>query len=174
MRLLALLPLLLLAACQSDQTGLPDAVPHHQTVGEAVEAGGAVPVAAVIAEPDAYAGGQVTVEGEASEVCTKMGCWAVMRTDLADGTSGHIRLNVPRDSSGAYLWTLPTDLAGERIVASGYLDRAVLSEDDARHLAEDAGRDPNEITGDTYELHLTLRGAQLSDRPATAAAAPTS
>ncbi len=99
-----------------------------------------------------------------------------MRTTLGDGTPGHIRLNVPKDADGAYLWTLPTDLAGERIVVTGTLDRAVLSEADARHLAEDAGQDPNAITGDTYELHLSMSGATLEDRPAAAldADAPTS
>ncbi len=173
--LFTLLLLLPLAACQTDQTGLPEAAPTFEQVGDAVDRNGAVPVAAVLSEPDSYVGQRVTIEGEATEVCTNMGCWAVMRTELADGTPGHIRLNVPKDAEGAYLWTLPTDLAGERIVVSGYLDQAVLSEADARHLAEDAGEDPNAITGDTYELHLTMSGATLEDRPATPVAdAPTS
>jgi hypothetical protein len=174
MRLFPALLLLLLVACQTDQSGLPDAAPTYETAGQSIDLNGAVPIAAVLTDPDAYADRDVTVEGEATEVCTKMGCWAVMRTTLADGTPGHIRLNVPKDEDGAYLWTMPTDLTGERIVASGYLDRSVLSEADARHLAEDAGQDPDAIEGDQYELHLTLSGVQYADRPAAAADAPTS
>ncbi len=178
MRFLLLLLLLPLAACQTDQTGLPEAAPvTYEQVGDAVDRNGAVPVAAVLSEPDTYVGQRVTVEGEATEVCTSMGCWAVMRTELADGTPGHIRLNVPKDAEGAYLWTLPTDLAGERIVVSGMLSEAVLSEADARHLAEDAGKDPSAISGDTSELHLTMTGATLEGRPVVDVAdadAPTS
>lgn len=168
MRFLTPLLLLTLAACQTDQSGLPGATPEYQSVGEAVELNGAVPVAAVLAEPDAYVGERVTLEGEATEVCAMKGCWAVMRATLGDGTPGHIRLNVPRDASGAYLWTMPTDLAGERIVASGTLKRQTVSEADARHLAEESSGEPQAITGDIDELHLSLTGLQMADRPATA------
>ncbi len=177
MRFLFLLLLLPLAACQTDQTGLPEAAPTYEQVGDVVDANGAIPVAAVLMEPASYVGQRVTLEGEATEVCVSKGCWAVMRTELADGTPGHIRLNVPKDADGAYLWTLPTDLAGERIVVSGMLSEAVLSEADAKHLAEDGGQDPNAITGDTYELHLTMSGATLENRPIaslSAADAPSS
>ena len=63
-----------------------------------------------------------------------------------------------------YSFFMPKDLAGKRIVAEGMLKEDVLSEADARHYAEDAGKSKKEIEkikGDQRELTFEATGVRV-------------
>ena len=66
--------------------------------------------------------------GRVGKVCQKQGCWL----QLIDGEQ-MARVMTHHD------FTVPKDLAGGAVV-SGKLERVELSEKEARHMAEDAGK----------------------------------
>ena len=132
MRVLPLIALLALplAACQTN----PDAAVAEETAaqpaasvqtagyalfGENVDTTEAVGAAVVTAAPASYAGKTVTVEGEVKQVCQAAGCWATIQT-----ASGAIRIKTPHKEGGGYEWTLPKDITGRRVVATGTLAQA--------------------------------------------------
>ncbi|MBK6290516.1 MAG: DUF4920 domain-containing protein [Ignavibacteria bacterium] len=96
----------------------------------------------------------IAVTAMVKEVCQKKGCWMI----LADGTT-KVRVTF-KD----YSFFMPKDLAGKRIVAEGMLKEDVLSEADARHYAEDAGKSKKEIEkikGDQQELTFEATGVRV-------------
>ena len=168
---LLLLPLLVLAACQTEPAADAETMATaYDVYGEAFDDAGAVPVEAVVAEPDAYVGQAVTMEGRVSEVCQMAGCWLTFQT--LDGQN--VRIVVPREEEGGYVFTVPKDLSGRRAVVHGTLDAATVSEHMQHHYAEDADpdADPDEhpadhtdadadadaAAGPKPELHLTATG----------------
>jgi hypothetical protein len=60
-----------------------------------------------------------------------------------------------------YGFFMPKNLAGSKVVVEGILSEEVLSEKDARHYAEDAGKSKAEIAkikGDQRELGFEATG----------------
>lgn len=166
MRLFPALPALAfgaltLAACQTEPaTPAADApvtaVAGYDAFGEAVTDTSAVltvdDAAARIATLDST---NVTVAGTVTEVCQKAGCWAALKT--ADGTM--LRVNVAKNDSGAYRFTMPTDIAGRRVIATGFLEETTLPADHAEHMAEESGaHDSTKVYTDARELRLTASG----------------
>ncbi|HLP27313.1 MAG TPA: DUF4920 domain-containing protein [Candidatus Didemnitutus sp.] len=96
----------------------------------------------------------IAVTALVKEVCQKKGCWMI----LADGKT---KVRVTFKDYGFFM---PKDLAGKRIVAEGMLMEGVLSEADARHYAEDAGKSKKEIEkikGDQQELTFEATGVRI-------------
>ena len=149
---LALLLAGALGACQGEPRDVTPAAAAYEAFGEAFEPVDAVPVRAVVAEPARFVGQAVKVEGTVREVCRMKGCWLTL--DAGDGR--YVRVSVPREDDG-YVFTVPTDIDGRRVVVSGLLEEAVLTADEQRHLAEDAAR---------------AAGAEDAGSPADAAPAP--
>ena len=179
MRVLPLITLLALplAACQTN----PDAAVAEetaaqpaasvQTVGYALFGGSvdtteAVGAAVVTAAPADYAGKTVTVTGEVKQVCQAAGCWATIQT-----ASGAIRIKTPHKEGGGYEWTLPKDITGRRVVATGTLAQATLTADHAEHMARESGGAVADTATfeDAPELQLDATGVLVADaRPAGA------
>jgi len=121
---LLLLGCFLLAACQSGpEAEAPEPSPYEE-YGEQITDEGAVPVQAVVAESETFVGQTVKVEGTVAEVCQAQGCWLTLRVD--DDTL--VRVVVPRTESGDYVYTVPKNISGRRVVVEGTLDEARLSE----------------------------------------------
>ncbi len=142
--LLSLLTLCFLAACGSE----PPAAPSGALFGEAFPEADALPTEAVLANPDAYLGKEITVAGRVAEVCQGNGCWLTLQTN-----GDNIRINVARTDDGAYAFTVPTDLSGRRVVVRGVLEAAEFTEAIAEHYAEDARRtedDARDHDGDDH------------------------
>ena len=176
-RLLALLLLLPLAAC----TDAPDA-PDTSTSGEAatpapddfgdIQMGTSVPDGEaltpdeLIAGAGDYAGKTVLVEGVAREVCQMEGCWLT----LADDEGRTVRVSVPRDDAGSYVYTFPTDAGGQTVRLAGQLSVETESVEDQRHYAADGGASPDEvaaITEPSQTLVFTAIGAEVVRQPQT-------
>jgi hypothetical protein len=95
---------------------------------------GAVPVRAVMAEPEAYRDQTVKVEGVIVEVCQMQGCWFTLDVDGRPGP----RVLVAREDNGDYAFTVPKDISGRRVVLQGRLYAEALSEEARRHYAEES------------------------------------
>lgn len=127
---------LLLAACQMDLPRDVSTDALYDTYGAAdATPEGAMPVQAVVAEPARYVDRPVKLEGMATSVCQRMGCWLML--DAGEGQ--HVRVHVDRDDAGDYRFTLPQAVVGQRVVVQGRLFEHELSADAQAHYAEDAG-----------------------------------
>ncbi len=113
--------------------------------------------AALTADPLAYDGTVVRVEGTVSQVCQAKGCWLT----LQNPTATPVRVQVPRDAEGAYLFTFPTDLGAREAIVEGVVLVDTTSAETLRHLAEDEGRPQAEIdaiVAPQPTIVLTARG----------------
>lgn len=93
----------------------------------------------------------ITLTATVSEVCQVKGCWMI----LIDGDT-KVRVTF-KD----YAFFMPKNLAGSKVVVEGVLSEEVVSEKDARHYAEDAGKSKAEIAkikGDQRELGFEATG----------------
>ena len=83
--------------------------------------------------------------GRVGKVCQKQGCWL----QLVDGEQ-MARVMTQHE------FTVPKDLSGNAVV-SGTLERIEIGEDEARHMAEDAGKafDP---AASRVEYRISARG----------------
>lgn len=96
----------------------------------------------------------LTVRAKVKEVCQKKGCWMI----LTDGTA---KVRVTFKDYGFFM---PKDLAGHVVVVQGVLSEEVLTQDEARHYAEDAGKSKREIArikGDRRELSFEATGVRI-------------
>jgi hypothetical protein len=116
-------------------TLLHPATSGAETYGDGVHVAAATPIAAILADPDAYVGKTVRVEGRVAEVCPKAGCWM----ELASGDAGEtLRIKV---EDGVIVF--PADAAGRAAVAEGVVEAVPMSREQyvgwLRHLAEERG-----------------------------------
>lgn len=151
---------LTLAACQSELPEPIDPAATYATYGEALTPDGAVPVQAVVAERAQFVDRSVKIEGVVSEVCQAKGCWLTLQAE-----GDNIRINVPRDEENAYVFTVPKDISGRRVVVEGMLTEATLSAETQHHYDEDTGHTHE---GAEYhprtELQMTASGVLVEKR----------
>lgn len=122
--------------------------------------------AALTADPATYDGTVVRVEGTVAEVCRMEGCWLT----LENPTATPIRVVVPRDADGRYLFTFPTDAGMLDVIVEGTVDVDTMSVEELRHYAEDEGRAQEEIDAITEPqptVVLTATGALVEADAAT-------
>ncbi len=145
---------LLLAACRNEPPAEPAS--PYDAYGAALTDEGAMPVQAVVAQRERYVGQTVKVEGTVAAVCQARGCWLTLQT--TDGEN--VRVVVPRTEDGSdYVFTVPKDISGRRVVVEGTLAEETLSAAAHHHMAEDAGADIEaDAAGPVQELQLTARG----------------
>jgi hypothetical protein len=89
----------------------------------------------------------VRVQSEVQDVCRMKGCWMV----LTDGTRS------VRVTFKDYGFFVAKDIAGKTVIAEGVISEKILSQEMARHYAEDAGKSQKEIekiVGDQKELTM--------------------
>lgn len=112
----------------------------------------AVAVSSVVAKPE-LRDRAVLVEGTIADVCTRKGCWLV----VSDGTE---QMRVTFKDYGFFV---PKDSKGRRVLLEGIVSRKELTEDEARHYAEEAtsGPKPEEITGTQSVLTMEATGVVI-------------
>jgi len=96
----------------------------------------------------------VKVRGTVSSVCQAKGCWMTI-------TEGGKEMFVKFKDYGFFM---PKDIAGREIIMEGTAYREVVSVDELRHLAEDAGKSEEEIakiTEPKEELQFLAHGVIL-------------
>lgn len=79
----------------------------------------------------------VKVKGKVEEVCQMKGCWMNIVSDKnEDGMFVKFK---------DYGFFVPKDIAGQEVIMEGVAYREVVSVDELRHYAEDAGKSAEEI-----------------------------
>jgi hypothetical protein len=182
MRYALLLPLLALTACQTADTPEGDGAATDDVsvsapdgaevsvatddasvvaVGDRLDDGAAfVTPATLVADASTLDGQTVAVEGTVRTVCQQAGCW--MTLDAGDGQS--VRVVVPKDDAGEYVYTFPKDVAGATARLVGTFAVTEESVEMQRHLAEDDGASAEDIAAITEpvrSLTLTATGARI-------------
>lgn len=135
------------------------------TVAQAAMYGGGVtletttPVSEIVANPGAYVGRTVVVEGPVVEVCAKRGCWLELGSDQKYQT---LRVKV---ADGVIVF--PMSARGKRARVQGTVEQLEMSADQARaaaqHHAEEQGKafDPKAITGPVTTVRIFASGAEI-------------
>jgi hypothetical protein len=88
--------------------------------------------------------GEITLVTSVKEVCAKKGCFFVAQ-------DGDVTARITFKDYGFFI---PTDSQGKEVVLVGDFSVKTLSEDQAKHYAEDAGEDPDKIEGEQKEYSV--------------------
>lgn len=104
----------------------------------------AIELSELINAPEDYTDKVITIETEIAEVCEKKGCFFV-----ANAGSESARITF-KD----YGFFIPTDSKGKTVKLIGNFEVKELTEEEAKHYAEDAGQDPDKITGPQKEYSI--------------------
>ncbi len=97
----------------------------------------------------------VQLKATVSSVCQVKGCW--MKIELADGEEARVTFK-------DYGFFVPTDLVGKQVVVNGVARIDMISEEDQKHYAEDAGMSAEEIKkiqGSQKSYSLVAEGVVL-------------
>jgi hypothetical protein len=119
-----------------------------------------LPLAELVAKPEAYVGKALQVKGRITEVCQVMGCWIM----LTDGKNAMMRIQMAEGEV-----SFPKGAAGRSAIAEGKLAKYDLSRDEAlamaKHAAEDAGRPfhPDSVKAPYVYYQIEGTGAILGD-----------
>lgn len=130
-----------MAACASepkqDVAVEPEVVVLGQFYGDTITVDGALPVEQLISTMGSNDSLHAKVTATINESCKVKGCW--MTVAMADG--GEMRVNF-KD----YSFFVPTSgLNGKTAILEGYAYTDTISVAHLKHLAEDAGKTPEEI-----------------------------
>ncbi len=98
-----------------------------------------IALATILADKAAYDGKSVRVSGTVSAVCQKRGCWLRM-VDGEGGEDVFVKFTCPVEGR-----LIPMKAVNHRVVVEGQITMAEITEELARHYAEDKGASPEEI-----------------------------
>jgi hypothetical protein len=105
-----------------------------ETVGEGLTVKEPTAIAKILADPDAYVGKRVQVEGKITDVCPMAGCWMEIAAPAGD------RLRVKVEDG---VLVFPKDSTGKQAVAEGVVEAIPMTreqyEDWLRHIADEKG-----------------------------------
>jgi len=138
--------LALVPACRSNAPALTAGTPLTRDAAP-------VSLEKVLAEPEAWNGRRLTLEGTAREVCAKKGCWLVME-------AGERELRMTFQD---YAFFVPLDSAGSEVRAEGVFTIQETPVEEARHYLEDAGRhaEAQAITAPVKSYTFVATGVEL-------------
>lgn len=107
----------------------------------------------LITDSDKFDGDTISTEGTIKQVCKKKGCFFILVNEAATEQA--------RISFKDYSFFIPTNTAGSRVKLNGTFDVKTITEEDAKHYAEDAGEDPDAINGPQKEYSLTATSVMI-------------
>lgn len=105
----------------------------------------------VIANEEDYIGKEIIVEATIAEVCQDKGCFFVAQSEESTARITFID----------YSFFVPTDSQGKKVTLAGTFSKKVISEEDAKHFAEDAGKDPDAVKGDQIEYSIVATSVSI-------------
>lgn len=133
-----------------------------KTYGAGVKEPETTSVAKMMAEPDAYVGKTVRIEGQVVDVCPMKGCW--MELEERDGGA---RMRV-RVEDGVIVF--PVTAKGKTAVAEGTLEAISMTRERyigwLQHLAEEQGKtfDASTVGEGPFRIYeLRATGAQVGE-----------
>lgn len=127
----------------------------EKTYGSGVTLTETTSVAKILADPEAYVGKRVRIEGQVVDVCPMKGCWM----ELAEQDGG-ARLRIKVDDG---VIVFPVDSKGKLAVAEGTVESIPMSRDRyvdwLKHLAEEKGQafDPSTVGKGPFRV-VQIRG----------------
>lgn len=137
---------------------VPASASQVKVVGREPTVAEATSIARLMADPQAFAGKTVRVEGKVLDVCPKKGCW--MELGAAEGT---VRIKVEDD-----VLVFPRESKGGTATAEGVVQIQEMTKDQftgwMRHLAEERGEafDPASVGVGPYRIvQIQGTGARL-------------
>ena len=139
----------------------PETKSGAQTYGAGVEEMETVSISAISADPAAYDGKTVKVEGMVTDVCAKRGCWFEM-AGSAPGEKARFKV-----TDGEMVF--PLTAKGKQATAQGKIVAQKLSLEETRameeHYATESGRkfDPETIKEGKTVFRIEGTGAVISD-----------
>ena len=114
---------------------LASVVYADESYGSGVKVAEATPISKILADPDAYVGKTVRIEGKILDVCPMKGCWM----ELA-GENGKESLKVKVDDG---VMVFPVTSKGKLAVAEGTVEAIPMTKEQyvgwLEHLAEERG-----------------------------------
>jgi len=125
-----------------------------ETYGGGVTLTETTSIGKILADPDAYEGRQVRVEGEVTDVCPMRGCWM----EIAEPEGDRLRIKV---DDGAIIF--PPTAKGKHAVAEGVLEKIPMEREEyirwMSHLADERGEsfDAAKIGNGPFNI-LQIRG----------------
>jgi hypothetical protein len=152
-------------ACErTEEQPIEDDPVRYMSFGEEVRPEGPAHAPADLdADPHAFHGQDVRVEGTVVEVCLQDGCWLALENPAGDP----VRVDVRRDEFDRPEWTLPRDLGPRHAIIEGIAYADTLSGEQLRRYAQQAGRPEQDIDGiaeGRIAAHVVARG-MLIDEP---------
>jgi hypothetical protein len=126
-----------------------------ETYGAGVTVPESTSIAKILADPDAYIGKTVRIEGKVLDVCPMKGCWMELAQE-GDGPSLKVKVD-----DGVIVF--PVTAKGKLAVAEGILEAIPMTRESyvgwMEHLAEESGRKFDAATvGDGPFRVLQLKG----------------
>jgi hypothetical protein len=126
-----------------------------ESYGSGVKVAEATPISKILADPDAYVGKTVRIEGKVLDVCPMKGCWM----ELA-GEDGKESLKVKVDDG---VMVFPVTSKGKLAVAEGTVEAIPMTKEQyvgwLEHLAEERGEtfDGSSVGNGPFRI-LQLKG----------------
>ena len=118
---------------------------NYEVFGSEIEDWGeSQSLVSIINSEESLEGKVVTLETEVAQVCQKKGCFFVANQD---GYSARITFK-------DYGFFIPTDSQGKKVKLVGTFNVTELTEEKAKHYAEDAGEDAEKIKGPQKEYSI--------------------
>jgi hypothetical protein len=108
----------------------------------------AIPVAQLVATPNAYTKEPVVVEGDIVAACSRQGCW--------------MQLEAVRVTFKDYGFFIPLDAKGMHARAEGVAVVKTLSKADADHLEEEGAKLTRREDGTAVEVSFVANGVELT------------
>ncbi len=128
--------------------------------GEVLTVAEVTPIADILADPQAYVGKKVRIEGQVKDVCPMKGCWIEI-----EGPDGQTHLTV-KVEDGEIVFT--PDTKGKQAIAEGEVYQIDLDKDQAmsymKHMADEKGEafDSTSVTGPMVIYQIKGAGAQIA------------
>lgn len=94
---------------------------------------------------------EILIQTKVNKVCQKKGCFFI-------AVDGDLSARVTFKDYGFFI---PTNSTGKEVVLKGILTEKVLTEDQAKHYAEDAGENSDEIVGDQKEYSIIATSVMI-------------
>lgn len=135
-----------------------------KSYGAGVKLAETTSVAKILADPDAYVGKKVRIEGQVADVCPMKGCWM----ELAEGSGANAsKLRIKVDDG---VIVFPVTAKGKLAVAEGVVEAIPMTKEKyvawLSHLAEERGEklDPKAVGNGPFRiLQIRGTGARITD-----------
>jgi Domain of unknown function (DUF4920) len=132
-----------------------------ETFGKGLTVAEPTSIAKILADPDAYVGKRVRIEGQVTDVCPMKGCWM----EIAEGKNGGEKIQVKVDDG---VIVFPLTAKGKIAQAEGVVEALPMEREQyvrwLAHAAEERGKpfDPASVgTGPFRILQIRGEGARV-------------